>query len=66
MFCNNCGAENPDTAKFCHNCGVNLDGERSSTAKHGVDGIKKPNDWKWKDVLLATIGLCILVLFFAL
>ena len=22
MFCNDCGAENPDTAKFCSNCGA--------------------------------------------
>jgi|GEM_PF-6142544 len=24
MFCNNCGAENPDGAKFCHYCGSKL------------------------------------------
>lgn len=24
MFCNNCGAKNPDNAKFCNNCGAKL------------------------------------------
>ena len=26
MYCNNCGAKNPDNAKFCNNCGSRMNG----------------------------------------
>lgn len=29
MPCKNCGAENPEGAVFCHNCGSRMDGRRA-------------------------------------
>ena len=33
LYCTNCGAQNPDTAKFCVNCGATLEGEGSSLTR---------------------------------
>ncbi|HIU80534.1 MAG TPA: zinc ribbon domain-containing protein [Candidatus Coproplasma excrementipullorum] len=29
MLCKNCGAENPEGAVYCHNCGSRMDGMRA-------------------------------------
>jgi uncharacterized membrane protein YvbJ len=29
MYCSNCGKENPENAKFCHNCGIDMTGQTS-------------------------------------
>jgi uncharacterized membrane protein YvbJ len=30
MYCQNCGKKNPDGAKFCYNCGIDLSGQPSA------------------------------------
>ena len=36
MFCEHCGAQNPETASYCRVCGKRMEGKRENQAHHHV------------------------------
>ena len=42
MFCNNCGEETPDDAKFCHTCGSKLQEKRTQIRNKVIPEQAKP------------------------
>lgn len=63
MYCNNCGAKNPDNANFCNSCGSRLtgsSGNRSTQTTGSSDG-KKGSFFK-----NFVISLLVFALFYAL
>ncbi len=45
-FCLHCGADNPDDARYCHNCGVELGFAQTPTPRPEtmIDGVSNPDD----------------------
>ncbi|MFN2556807.1 MAG: zinc-ribbon domain-containing protein [Nitriliruptorales bacterium] len=45
-FCLHCGADNPDEARYCHNCGVELGFVQTPTPRPEtvVEGVPNPDD----------------------
>ncbi|MDQ4129893.1 MAG: zinc-ribbon domain-containing protein [Actinomycetota bacterium] len=45
-FCLHCGVENPDEARYCHNCGVELLYAQTPTPRPEtvVEGVPNPDD----------------------
>lgn len=45
-FCLHCGADNPDEARYCHNCGVELGFAQTPTPRPEtvIEGVSNPDD----------------------
>lgn len=59
MFCNNCGAQNDDDAKFCQSCGFGFTASRSASEHVQIPTVQKK---KSKAPLIAIIALVALLL----
>ncbi len=66
MFCPKCGTQNPETGRFCRNCGANLDNVSEALSgnlqkpRNLVDKKGKPVDWESAIVKIFT-GLAFLI-----
>lgn len=45
-FCLHCGADNPEDARYCHNCGVELGFAQTPTPRPEtvIEGVPTPDD----------------------
>lgn len=57
MKCKKCGQENAEDSKFCNNCGVNLENNRSL-----IDKIKKINLKRKNTIIIGITSLLLLIL----
>lgn len=60
MYCMNCGAKNPDGAKYCNNCGKSMNSVSSGRKK------KTGVDWGYYFALLVLLGAAIVVVNFVM
>lgn len=58
--CAKCGAENPDTAKFCKNCGADLSSVK--VVKEGRKKISKKNNKNKKKLWLSLVALIVIII----
>ena len=50
LVCPNCGTSNPETSRFCSNCGASLAGVRPSDAGNGPDAEARPTPRRSEEI----------------